>query len=192
MKSKLKVYFAGALFNHKDLIGNLLLANKITECSSGHYTVVLPQDIEVQDYRAKSIRDNDLKAVIDADMLILNFDGSELDSGTVVEYIFAKYLDKPTVVLRTDFRSGGDQVEGEPWNLMCSFFPRNKVILIDAMKYYKEYMDNDLSIEQFYEKMALEVVKSLDEVLEIKPLLPKDSKNEEFLREWAYKFAGIE
>ena len=40
------VYFAGDLFNHKDLTGNLLLAESIESKSSGRYICVLPQHLE--------------------------------------------------------------------------------------------------------------------------------------------------
>ncbi len=54
------------------------------------------------------IRNVDLKHVMTSDMAIFNFDGANLDSGTVVEFIYAKMLDVPCVLLRTDFRSAGE------------------------------------------------------------------------------------
>lgn len=56
----LKIYFAGALFNSKDLIGNKILAETI-ERLAPRYKIVLPQDLEQGRASPKSIRDSDLK-----------------------------------------------------------------------------------------------------------------------------------
>lgn len=53
------------------------------------------------------IRNRDIKAVMEADLVFFNFDGTDLDSGTVVEFMIAKMLDIPAVLLRTDCRNGG-------------------------------------------------------------------------------------
>ena len=37
MDDSLRVYFAGDIFNHKDLVGNLLLADAIKSVSDGRY-----------------------------------------------------------------------------------------------------------------------------------------------------------
>ena len=42
-KEALKIYFAGDLFDAKDLIGNILLAEAIERQSGGRYKVMLPQ-----------------------------------------------------------------------------------------------------------------------------------------------------
>ena len=118
------IYFAGELFDHKHLIGNALLAAHIERLSNGRYRCVLPQDLEQTDSRAVDIRNQDLIGVATCDMALFNFDGSDLDSGTVVEFVYAKLLDIPAVILRTDFRGGGDQdTDGDAWNLMASFYP---------------------------------------------------------------------
>ena len=75
------------------------------------------------------IRNQDLKQVMACDLALFNFDGTDLDSGTVVEFMMAKVLDIPSVLLRSDFRASGDQErEGDDWNLMCSFYPRSKKV----------------------------------------------------------------
>ena len=68
-----------------------------------------PQDLEQRDIEPMGIRDQDLKAVMECDLALFNFDGSELPPGAVIEYMYAKMLDIPAVILRTDFRHGGDQ-----------------------------------------------------------------------------------
>ena len=113
------IYFAGELFDHKHLIGNALLAAHIERLANGRYRCVLPQDLEQTDSRAVDIRNQDLIGVATCDVALFNFDGSDLDSGTVVEFVYAKLLDIPAVILRTDFRGGGDQdTDGDAWNLM--------------------------------------------------------------------------
>ena len=106
----LRIYFAGDLFDSKDLGGNLLLADAIDRCSNGKYQVMLPQDgeCEVNERTSQSIRDADFQLLFDCDVIAANFDGTDLDSGTVVEFCFAKMVDMPAVLLRTDFRDSGD------------------------------------------------------------------------------------
>ena len=92
MSQKFSIYFAGDLFNHKDLIGNLLLSEAIEKNSTGRFVCVVPQHLEQSTNRSIDIRNNDLSEVVKADLILLNFDGTELDSGTVIEFLFAKAL----------------------------------------------------------------------------------------------------
>ena len=133
------IYFAGELFDHKHLIGNSLLADHIERLSGGRYRCVLPQDLEQTDSRAVDIRNQDLLGVATCDCALFNFDGPDLDSGTVVEFVYAKLLDIPAVILRTDFRGGGDQdTDGDAWNLMASFYPRTRNVSLNAMAWYQQ------------------------------------------------------
>ena len=108
-KQSLTVYFASELFSLKHLIGNAYLAEAIYEKSHGRYLCVLPQNLEQRGNTAKSIRDQDILTLLGCDLGLFNYDGTELDSGTVVEFMFAKFADIPSVILRSDFRQGGDQ-----------------------------------------------------------------------------------
>ena len=104
MSNIFSIYFAGDLFNHKDLIGNLLLSEAINKNSSGRYVCVVPQHLEQSTSRSVEIRNNDLLQIIKADLILLNFDGTELDSGTVIEFLFAKAcasLNTPLTMLPT-------------------------------------------------------------------------------------------
>ena len=132
-------YFAGALFCHKELIGNHLLAEAIRNRSNGNYIANLPQKEENQLRPSPlEIRDNDFRLLLESQLALFNFDGTELDSGTVVEFMAACFLQIPCVLFRTDFRSAGDQnADGEAWNLMCSGYPRTKVRFIGAMESYQ-------------------------------------------------------
>jgi len=130
-----KVYWAGDLFDLKDLIGNRMLADAFEHQAEGRWHAVLPQESEANGKRSNSIRDNDLEMLFTSDAVVANFDGTDLDSGTVVEFCFAKFLDLPVVLLRTDFRNRNDPATcPDPWNLMCSGFPRTEVVLYPAMQ----------------------------------------------------------
>ena len=133
------VYFAGDLFDHKHLAGNALLAGAVDRRSGGRYACVVPQDLEQATERMVDIRNQDLRQVMACDLGLFNFDGTDLDSGTVVEFMMAKMLDVPSVLLRSDFRASGDQErEGDDWNLMCSFYPRSRKVQFNAMAWYQE------------------------------------------------------
>ena len=172
-KRSLKIYFAGDLFDAKDLGGNVLLADAIEKVSAGRYQVMLPQngECEVCERTSKSIRDADFELLYNCDVIVANFDGTDLDSGTVVEFCFAKMVDMPAVLLRTDFRDGGDRTlpDGEPWNLMCSHYPRTEVLHINAMQSYHRFKNEPGGIaarlEKFYSFIASGVVASLDKVV---------------------------
>ncbi len=178
----LKIYFAGDLFDAKDLGGNLLLAGKIEEYSGGRYQVMLPQngECEVLERTSQSIRDADFELLFNCDVIVANFDGTDLDSGTVVEFCFAKMIDMPAVLLRTDFRNSGDHTlpDGEPWNLMCSHYPRTKVLHINAMMCYhdclKDSSDTGDLLDRFYSGIAADVVCALDDVVSQKSWLPQE------------------
>ena len=134
MKAK-KVYWAGDLFDLKDLLGNRILADAFERQSKGRWKVDLPQEIEADSAQPDLIRDNDLELLFAADGVVANFDGHDLDSGTVVEFCYAKFIDLPTVLFRTDFRNNNDTLTcPDPWNLMCSGYPRSEVLLYNAMK----------------------------------------------------------
>ena len=139
---KYTYYFGGELFSAKHLFGNAILAEAIFSRSSGKYQAVLPQNLEQRDTTPHAIRDADLEALISCDLGLFHYDGPDLDSGTVVEFMFAKFADIPSVLVRSDFRGGGDQgstgAKGDPWNLMSSFFPRTANVVVDAMSLYKQ------------------------------------------------------
>lgn len=177
----LTVYFAGDLFDAKDLVGNLLLAQAVEKYSGGRYKINLPQDRECQvtQRSAQSIRDEDFRLLLASDIIVANFDGTDLDSGTVVEFCFAKMTDMPAVLLRTDFRSGGDASlpDNVPWNLMASHFPRTEVLHVNSMKLYHEFKtvgDVSEKLEKYYRKIAVAVIEKLDSVTRERSWLTPD------------------
>ena len=160
-----KVYWAGDLFDLKDLIGNRILADAFDRQAAGRWRAVLPQESEANEARPDSIRDNDLEMLFTSDAVVANFDGADLDSGTVVEFCFAKFLDLPTVLLRTDFRNNNDAATcPDPWNLMCSGFPRTEVVLYNAMKESAR-----LDFASMTGSVAAQIVQALDRCAALPP-----------------------
>lgn len=194
-KSKsLTVYFASELFSLKHLIGNAYLAEAIYEKSHGRYLCVLPQNLEQRGNTAHSIRDQDILTLLQCDLGLFNYDGTELDSGTVVEFMFAKFADIPSVILRSDFRHGGDQ-RADPWNLMTSFYPRTTNVVIDSLGLYKTAMKSrraqprdeivrlagqhsSADAQRMCERIAEACVRSLDRVAALDPVMPRHLQEE--------------
>ena len=193
MPEQYSVYFAGDLFNHKDLTGNLHLAEAIERESSGKYICILPQHLEQSTNRSIDIRNNDLSKIVSADLILLNFDGTELDSGTVIEFLFAKALDVPAVILRSDFRSAGAQERGDPWNLMCSGYPRTGKLTLNAMSWYQESWGKgggtDAVLERFYSKLSKAIITEFDKVYN-KPSLIDSQQMLKNVYEWGLRFPG--
>ena len=193
MPNSFSIYFAGDLFNHKDLTGNLLLAEAIERESSGRYVCVLPQHLEQSTSRSIDIRNNDLSKIVSADLILVNFDGTELDSGTVIEFLFAKALDVPAVILRSDFRSAGDQERGDPWNLMCSGYPRTGKLTLNAMAWYQEAWGKGggtaAVLERFYSKLSKAIITEFDKVYN-EPSLIDSQQMLRNVYEWGLRFPG--
>ena len=174
------VYFGGGLFSHKDIIGNSMLADAIRTVSNGKFRCLLPQNFEIRGKTTQEIRDYDIANLLECDAAIFNYDGAELDSGTVVEYMFAKFADIPSVLVRSDFRSGGDCIDmgtGKmlPWNLMTAFFPRTEYVVVNSAEYYKSFSSaqKDDFVNQsgvdcakgMIEKYAKDIVIALESVI---------------------------
>lgn len=161
MSVPLRVYFAGALFDHKDLTGNLQLARATEAASKDKYRFFLPQLISHQTTEPQAIRDLDFAELLSSDLAVFNFDGAELDSGTVVEFMAAKMADLPAVQLRTDFRAAGDQgPNGDPWNLMCSFYPRTERLWAQASCWM-----GTKALESVYHDLGSQLAQALDRAL---------------------------
>ena len=199
------VYFGGEIFTAKHLAGNAALAEAVNRVSHARYRAILPQDIEQHSLEPRSIRDTDIRALWACDAAVFQFDGSEIDSGTVAEFVLSRMIDLPSVLLRSDFRQGGDQ-EDEPWNLMLSFYPRTKPVLINSMAVYKkallqghmlESLDIEIGIEDrrqtalktLMQSTAKAVVLALDEVVGMEPILTPEERGEAMER--AFRLVGV-
>ena len=195
--SQFIIYWAGALFNHKELIGNQILANSVKNLSNGKYDVRLPQNFQTEpSVKAVDIRNVDLTELIQCDMVVANFDGTDLDSGTVVEFCIAKALDMPTVLLRTDFRNVGD-ADGIPWNLMCAGWPRTEILWINSLADYNRHditTANDLqsAMENWCNDLARRIIQSLDKTRAMTPWLSADFALDHFHRTIQSVGGGLE
>ncbi len=202
-KGSRTVYFAGELFSAKHLVGNAYLAEAIHAASHGRYLCRLPQDFEPRGSHPRLIRDEDLRGLLACDLALFNFDGPELDSGTVVEFMFAKFADIPCVILRSDFRSAGDQgPRGDPWNLMVSFYPRSVSVSVHSLAHYKKAhararrtrlddttrlagQHSSATAQTLCEHIAGLAVKALDKAATLEPAMPKH------LREEVYQWLAL-
>ena len=190
-----KLYFGGSLFDHKDLIGNALLASYLEKRSKGRYRCFLPQTLAQENATAVDIRNQDIKQIIECDLALFNFEGAELDAGTVVEFIFAKLLDIPSVIMRSDFRSSGEkELGGEDWNLMCSFYPRTRVIQFNAIEFHQQAVNQSRSLEEaidrLYSRITSLLIESLDLVVGLPPVFRGDKGRLQELYQWALRFPG--
>jgi nucleoside 2-deoxyribosyltransferase len=188
-------YFAGELFDAKHLMGNAYLAAEILKNSEGRFRPILPQDLEQRSLHPHDIRDEDLLALLESDMALFHFDGSELDSGTVVEFMIAKFADIPSVIVRSDFRASGDQVD-HPWNLMVSFYPRTELVIVDALRSYKFsesskrsgsralLTDPQKSIDQVMSlntMISRKIITAFERVIQTEPLLQSEQQDAVFM-----------
>jgi nucleoside 2-deoxyribosyltransferase len=189
----LTYFHAGALFNLKELAGNALMARAILQESQGRYRAILPQDLELQREKTTSIRDSDLLALLRADVALFHFDGTELDSGTVVEFMVAKFADIPAVLLRTDFRRAGDSAD-DAWNLMLSDYPRTRQVIVHAMELYHQQLHPEKALENAAEQATHEtarrVITAFDEVMQMPAVLPDDLR--EAVYRWIALFPGFD
>lgn len=167
------VYFAGSLFDLQEIVGNEALANRIQEQSQGRYQFVLPQRLGQNYGQVKLIRDQDIVSINSVDGILVMANGTDLDSGTVVEYMISKMLDKPAVFLRTDYRESVclSNQEKLPFNPMVTNYPRTETVLIDGLTVYKNLGN---SSDQLLQETARQVVIALDRVFLTPPIIDVD------------------
>ena len=206
--SSYSVYFAGELFDIKHLAGNAILAEAIYTQSKGKYLCHLPQDFEMRGLNPHIIRDQDIVALFESDLAVFNFDGTELDSGTVVEFMLAKFADIPSVLLRSDLRAAGDQGSDkkDPWNLMASFYPRTEVVraisLVDYRMRQQKTLKKTLRVAQRLsgqhasktaeavgKDLAKRVIGALDNVRKLPPALKPELRSDVYA--WLAQMPGL-
>ena len=187
-KSTYTVYFAGEMFNAKHLVGNAYLTEAIYEKSHGRFQCIMPQNLDTTGMPARAIRDQNIKTLLDADLAIFNYDGPDLDSGTVIEFLFAKFADIPAVLLRTDVRGGGGEHRTQPWNLMSNFYPRTATVITPAFPNYRSAnlkhrrlpgatrlagQYSTAAAQVVCDRIASLVVNALERLLRTEPVMPK-------------------
>jgi nucleoside 2-deoxyribosyltransferase len=198
------VFLGGELFSLKHLIGNAWLAEAIYEKSHGRFCCVLPQDfVQLRGRSGRAIRDFNLRALIASDLALFNFDGADLDSGTVVEFMFAKFADIPSVLLRTDIRHAGD-ARGKPWNLMAGYFPRTTSVVIPGLFRYRgaarqprrsdhatrlAAQHSSAAAQVVSEHVADQCVRALSRLVDSKPIMPRQVRAEVY--HWLALLPGL-
>lgn len=205
-KRSYNVYLGGELFSLKHLIGNAWLAEAIYERSHGRFRCLLPQDFTgLRGRSGRAIRDFNLRALVACDLALFNFDGPDLDSGTVVEFMAAKFADMPAVLLRTDIRNAGDH-RSEPWNLMASYYPRTTSVIVPALFTYRTWLQrrqrprlehalhlagqhSSAAAQLVCEHVAAQCVRAFDRVLAMEPIMPKHLREEAF--QWLPLLTGL-
>ncbi len=118
----MQIYLAGPLFTQAERAWNLGLADLPRRAG---YSVFLPQtEVEaIANLDAATIFRVDLDGARSADVVVAVVDGADADSGTSFEVGLAYALGIPIVLVRSDFRSGGDALPGQKLdsvNLMLS------------------------------------------------------------------------
>jgi nucleoside 2-deoxyribosyltransferase len=206
MKKKqrsLTVFFGGELFSLKHIIGNAYLAEAIYEKSHGRYLCALPQDFDPRGTAARTVRDHHIRSLVGCDMALFSFDGPDLDSGTVAEFMLAKFADIPSVVLRSDRRWAGDR--SPQWNLMVNFFPRTVVVSLDGLAAYKAILrkrqrkldevirlagqHSSADAQRMCDEVAAAVVRALERVRETEPVMPRHLREEVY--NWIPMMPGL-
>jgi hypothetical protein len=124
------------------------------------------------------------------DMLLARFDGMEVDAGTVVEFMVAKALGKPALILRCDFRGLFSDTMDAPYNLMARNWPRPVEIQVPSLMSYTaafaqaspsqgadDWFEATLaaelsSVQEGLDQVAREIVAGLDAVLRMESPYP--------------------
>ena len=165
----IRVYWGGELFDGRHLIGNAMLAEAVAAVSGGRFQPVLPQEC-APEKTTLELRDEDYSMLLSCDAMLAILDGSDPDSGTTAELLFAKMLDIPVLLLRTDFRSSGDG--GDPWNLMCSGFPRSRKLVVNGMALWHEVKRraSGASEREYPAELARRIAAELEAVCAMTPV----------------------
>jgi nucleoside 2-deoxyribosyltransferase len=199
----LDVFFGGEIFNLKHLIGNAYLAEAIYEKSHGRYLCALPQDFDPRGTTPRTIRDHHIRSLVGCDLALFSFDGPDLDSGTLVEFMIAKFADIPSVILRSDRRGAGTRAS--QWNPMANYYPRTATIVLDGLGAYKTIlkkrhrkMDEVIRLagqhssadaQRMCDDIAAAVVRAFDRVRELPPAMPRHLREE--IYNWLPMMPGL-
>jgi nucleoside 2-deoxyribosyltransferase len=191
-----RIYSAGGLFTQDELAMNILIKEAVWRLSNGKFQLFLPQSRELQELDRADvesyIRNTDLLEVVRADIILVRFDGLELDSGTVVEFMIAKFLGKPTVLLRSDFRRVSFADMCEPYNLMVKNWPRNVEIQLNSFAIWADIFTEERQVpgysdtlqgmmkaelgtlQKSIDEVAKQVIVGLEAVLEMESPYPAE------------------
>lgn len=191
-----RIYSAGGLFTQDELSTNILIKEAVWRLSNGKFQLFLPQSRELQELNRPDveayIRNTDLLEIVKADVILVRFEGLELDSGTVVEFAMAKYLGKPTVILRSDFRRVSFAGLCEPYNLMVKNWPRTVKVQLNSYEIWADLFAEECqglggsdtlqgmmkaelgTLQKSIDQVAKQVIAGLEAVIEMKSPYPPE------------------
>lgn len=101
------VYLAAPLFTLGERAFNFNLAMNLENINNNQYRMFLPQDILPKD-TASLLYSNLMSELTRANLVLAVLDGPDADSGVCYEIGYARALGKKIIMIRTDFREGGD------------------------------------------------------------------------------------
>jgi hypothetical protein len=200
-KSSYSVYFSGARSGFEQLLGNAYLAEAIYEKSHGKYLCRLPQDFEPRGINARTVRDHDLRTLLECDAGLFSFDGTGPDAGPASEFVLAKAADLPAVILRDERRGATD-----PWANAAHCWPRTVTVPIGSVRDYRALQKKlggrgrrtrldevvrlagqhaSAAAALLCDQLAAAVVRALDRAMAEDPVMPKD------LREGVYNWLAL-
>jgi nucleoside 2-deoxyribosyltransferase len=207
-KKSCTVFFSGPLFDLKHLVGNAYLAEAVYEKSHGRYLCRLAQDLTPGRHGTHGARDETILALFASDLAIFTFDGSDLDSGTVVEFMLAKMADIPAVILRTDQRDTRPARGSarDPWSIMASHYPRTLSLQTDVLRDYRKLQKTRLrrvhddvvrlagqhasaTASIICDRLAVQLVQALDRVSRQPPRMPRHLREEVY--QWLALMPGL-
>ena len=173
-----------------------MIKEAVWRLSNGKFQLFLPQSRELQELDRPDleayIRNTDLLEVVKADIILVRFDGLELDSGTVVEFAMAKSLGKPTVILRSDFRRVSFLPLCEPYNLMVKNWPRTLEVHLNSFEIWADLFTEERqglgdseplqglmkaelgTLQKSVDEVAKQVIAGLEAVIEMKSPYPPE------------------
>lgn len=99
------IYLAGSLFTSAEQQWNSSLANNLR---AHRYDVLLPQEFCEDLESPRMIATACLTQLRLSSIIVVNCDGSDMDSGTAMEFGYAIAINKTSIAYRTDFRRAGD------------------------------------------------------------------------------------
>jgi nucleoside 2-deoxyribosyltransferase len=160
----MNLYLAAPLFTQAERSWNLRLAALLS--GVGH-AVFLPQAevLAIETLEAEAIFRVDIDGVCSADAIVAVLDGADPDSGTSFECGLAFALGIPIVLVRTDFRAGGDALPGQKLSTVNLMLAQSASAVVN--------MPSPLAS---LDELATEVIRTLDSLPDPPPLIGRDSR----------------
>jgi len=144
----MRAYIAGPLFNEGERWWNAEIDSRVRKLG---FTTYIPQRDGVKLENQSDVRkifESDKNALIQADVIVANLDGMDVDSGTAWEIGFAEGLGKHCVGVYTDWRL---HFKYQTVNLMIQCSVDKLVLSLDELE---QYLQQRLADEKTYIQKA--------------------------------------